>query len=214
METDQTSIPLFPLQMVLFPSSRVPLHIFEDRYRHMIRTCLAESGEFGVNLLEDKHLHTIGCTARVKGITRTYADGSFDIVVEGVRRYKLLAFIPTEIGYLQGTVEPVQDSTDPVSEELVLKTVALYETLLKVVNPGGDHTFPYDPAGQLSPLSFLLAERSGLDLSGRQQILESERESARLSLLVKHLETILPRLQESELIRRLSKNDGYLPRTK
>lgn len=214
MATDQTSIPLFPLQIVLFPASRIPLHIFEDRYRRMIRECIDANTEFGINLLENKHLHPVGCTARVEGITRTYADGSFDIVVEGMRRYKLITFTPTETGYLRGTVQTIEDAADPVSEELVLKAVSLYEHLLKVVNPGGDNSLPYDPSGHLAPLSFMIAEKAGLDVSDRQRLLEDSKESDRLTQVVRHLETIIPRLRETVLIRKLAKNDGYLPRAR
>ena len=82
-------LPLFPLQVVLFPHSLLPLHIFEDRYKLLIRECVTEKTEFGINLVQDGTLADVGCTAVVTTIVRRYDDGKMDIVVQGRQRYLL-----------------------------------------------------------------------------------------------------------------------------
>ncbi len=64
--SDVKTIPLFPLGLVLVPQMDLPLHIFEERYKRMIRECLEDGTEFGVVLLQGSGVHTVGCTARVE----------------------------------------------------------------------------------------------------------------------------------------------------
>ena len=72
-------IPLFPLEVVLFPGQPLPLHIFEERYKVMIRECLATEGprEFGVVLARPNDIVKVGCTAEVVELVRSYADGRY-----------------------------------------------------------------------------------------------------------------------------------------
>jgi Lon protease-like protein len=58
---EETRIPLFPLGVVLFPESRVPLHIFEERYKTLVEESLKQSTPFGINYVEDDRLHSVGC---------------------------------------------------------------------------------------------------------------------------------------------------------
>ena len=85
-------IPLFPLEVVLFPGQPLPLHIFEERYKVMIRECLAakEQREFGVVLAKPNGIAQVGCTAEVVELVRSYADGRMDIVSAGRRRFEVL----------------------------------------------------------------------------------------------------------------------------
>src|ERR1700676_3070683 len=79
-ESDNSSmreglLPLFPLQVVLFPGTELPLHIFEDRYREMIGEVLRDKIEFGVILASEKGIVSTGCTATVDSVLRQYPDG-------------------------------------------------------------------------------------------------------------------------------------------
>jgi Lon protease-like protein len=76
-------IPLFPLDVVLLPTMPLPLHIFEPRYKAMIRRCLDEQIEFGMILAADKAVATVGCTAEIVRKIRDYEDGRSDILTEG-----------------------------------------------------------------------------------------------------------------------------------
>ena len=76
-------LPLFPLEVVLFPRADLALHIFEDRYKELIADCLEHQWEFGVVLLQENSLANIGCTAAISEVARKYDDGRMDIVVRG-----------------------------------------------------------------------------------------------------------------------------------
>src|SRR5713226_6933051 len=76
-------IPLFPLNVVLLPGAGLPLHIFEPRYRQMVKNCLEEKSEFGMVLSLDKGVARVGCTAEIVQVTKRYNDGRMDILTAG-----------------------------------------------------------------------------------------------------------------------------------
>jgi Lon protease-like protein len=81
-------IPLFPLEVVLFPGAALPLHIFESRYKEMIGECLAGKSAFGVVRAQREGLAVIGCTAEIIRILEKYPDGRLDILCQGSQRSK------------------------------------------------------------------------------------------------------------------------------
>ncbi len=111
---EETLLPLFPLEIVLFPEEPLPLHIFEDRYKTMIGECLQAKAagkgqqEFGVVLLKGQAVSSVGCTARIINLTRQYEDGRMDILTVGKRRFEIL-LTNEERPYLQGTVDYFED---------------------------------------------------------------------------------------------------------
>lgn len=115
-------LPLFPLNTVLFPGQVLPLHIFEDRYRLMIRRCLAEDTPFGVVLIrqgqevgEPAEPHPVGTVARI--IESTYLpNGTMNIITVGVERFRILRLFHDQ-PYLRGEVETLSlvQPEDPTS---------------------------------------------------------------------------------------------------
>jgi Lon protease-like protein len=95
-------IPLFPLQVVLFPGMPLPLNIFEPRYKKMVRECLASETPFGIvytpQLLETTEINSltktqIGCLARIIHINaKDNADGSYELMTIGTERFRISAF--------------------------------------------------------------------------------------------------------------------------
>src|SRR5579862_853718 len=109
-------LPLFPLGTVLYPGMLMPLHIFEERYRQLIRDLLErpEPRQFGVIAIREgretgidgvESLYPIGCTATLRRVERR-PDGRFDVVTVGTERFRLNALDQTR-PYLQGEVEPL-----------------------------------------------------------------------------------------------------------
>lgn len=204
------SLPLFPLNVVIFPESRLPLHIFEERYRTMVTDAIENGTEFGINLLEKNHLHPVGCAVSVVSVVRRYPDGSFDIIVEGVRRYRLLEYHGTQVGYLQGTVEEVADDADMPDEAQQNRVVALYNAILSIGFPQ-EQPDMFASLTETTTMSFRMAEKAGLDLPAKQRLLEMSSERRRIDFLVEHMETVIPVLREQEQLQKLIINDGYLP---
>jgi Lon protease-like protein len=116
-------LPLFPLGVVLLPHNRLPLHIFEPRYREMIGEAIRDGSEFGVVLATEKGVVNLGCTARVERVTRQHADGRFDIVSVGVRRFEIV-LLNEEKDYLRAAVQFFDDD-DPGPAPIAAREQAL-----------------------------------------------------------------------------------------
>ncbi|HEY2287686.1 MAG TPA: LON peptidase substrate-binding domain-containing protein [Streptosporangiaceae bacterium] len=126
-------LPLFPLGTVLYPGLLLPLHIFEERYRQLVRDLLAngEAPRFGVVAIREGRetgvsgvsaLYPVGCTAVLRQVQK-YPDGRYDIVTVGVQRFRLLALDDSQ-PYLQGEVELLPEETgDPAEADLAARAV-------------------------------------------------------------------------------------------
>ncbi|MFN2595375.1 MAG: LON peptidase substrate-binding domain-containing protein, partial [Actinomycetota bacterium] len=126
-------IGLFPLDLVLVPGERLPLHIFEDRFKDLIGRCIEEDSEFGVVLAEGEGMRSIGTTARITEVVMRYPDGRMDIVTTGARRFVVLDVTPSD-SFLVGNVQMIEDEDpDGVLEEQIDKCVAAYLSLAETV---------------------------------------------------------------------------------
>src|SRR5258708_39663963 len=104
----QELLPLFPLEVVLFPRTPLPLHIFEDRYKQMVGEGLENKSEFGVVLAGEKGIVSTGCTASGGKVMNSYPDGRMDILTLGRRRFEII-LLNDEKSYLRGAVEFFDD---------------------------------------------------------------------------------------------------------
>lgn len=156
-------LPIFPLNTVLFPGQLLPLYIFEDRYRLMIRRCLADDVPFGVALIKEGREvgemaipHPVGTIARI--VESAYLpDGNMNIITVGVERFRILRLLYDQ-PYLRGEVEPLPlaEADDPAAAaelarrvrtlairyiELIAKAAGLQIQLDKV--PDAPHQIGY-----------------------------------------------------------------------
>jgi Lon protease-like protein len=110
-------LPLFPLNVVLFPGTVLPLHIFEPRYRQMIADCQREGKPFGIVLTkpESKHLeevpHEVGTMVEIRDIN-PLPDGRYILMAVGTKRFRIISQ-HREKAYLCGLVEPFEDIAEP-----------------------------------------------------------------------------------------------------
>jgi Lon protease-like protein len=176
-------LPLFPLGAVLYPGMLMPLHIFEDRYRQLVRDLLAgpEPRQFGVIAIRKGRetgvdgvhsLYEIGCTATLRRVDRL-DDGRFDIIIVGARRFRLLGLDETQ-PYLQGEVEPLAtEPVDPAAAEPAVRVVqaAFREYLDALTEWGGATVRLEELPDEPSLLSFIVAAAVVIDLPERQALL-------------------------------------------
>jgi len=188
-------LPLFPLQLVVFPGAAVPLHIFEARYREMVGEAEARGTEFGIVRTigegEDKSIAAMGCAVTVESVVNRYPDGRFDVVTRGRRRFQILS-LDQEKDYLRGTVEYFDDEeTAPVPPELLNRALEAHERLRQETDPNDQASSDKaDPTR--SDLSFHLAEDID-DLDFRSILLQSRSEPERLRLFAKFADDYIPR---------------------
>jgi len=201
-------LPLFPLKVVLFPGSSLPLHIFEERYKVLIGESIDGQQEFGISLLLEKDIAQVGCTAMVSEVVRRFEDGRLDIVVRGKRRFRLQRCEHEGAPYLVGWVEFLPPSADEPDRTLAGDTIHLYNKLVSIVYRGNVQQLQEDFHRQ--DISFLLAQKSGMDLVQRQTLLELQSENERLHLVHQYLQDVIPKLERREEIERVVRGDGYL----
>jgi Lon protease-like protein len=202
-------LPLFPLKAVLFPGSLLPLHIFEERYKTLIRECIEEHAEFGINFFEDDKIDPVGCTAFVKDVVKEYDDGRLDIRVEGRSRYTLGQMVDSKSPYFVGKVSFFDDKPEKVNYASRRRAMELYNRFVEVAFKGT--VLPVNAVSSDTKISFLLVQKAGLELKDRQKLLALDSENERLSMLNRHFESMLPLLSTREKFDRLVLNDGYLP---
>ena len=82
---------LFPLQTTIVPREKLPIHIFEDRYKKMIKECLKNKSVFGIVQKEKNQICSVGCTVKIESIINKYQNGEYDILLKGVKRFKIVS---------------------------------------------------------------------------------------------------------------------------
>jgi len=201
-------LPLFPLNVVLFPQSQLHLHIFEDRYKILVSECITYDTVFGITLVHEQDVRTIGCTAAVKEVVKRYDDGRMDIVVEGRRRFHLHNFVEAPHPYYSGRISWLEDIAEDVDEQLRLQAVNLHNQFVKVVFSGMVQQVHVNDVRKAR--SFHLVQKSGMELIQRQVFLSMNSENNRLKFLIQHLESLLPLLASKKSVEEMAKNDGYV----
>ena len=198
-------IPLFPLNVVLLPGAPLPLHIFEARYKEMVKGCLQEKSEFGMLLSLPKGIAHVGCTAEILEVVKRYPDGRMDIVTVGRAPFRVVELF-TEHPLLEGQVDYLEDREAPGNPVVQRQLVELYEachTLLFEDYPKNLEGAPTEE------LSYRVASTLPMDLLWKQQILELRTEEDRQERLVGYLREWAPHLQNSKAMRQRAGGDGH-----
>jgi Lon protease-like protein len=197
-------LPLFPLDVVLFPGTALPLHIFEPRYKEMIGECRAERRVFGVVRALDQGLAEVGCTAEIVTVVKEYPDGKLDLVAEGRKRFELLR-INQERSFLQAEVLMIDDDPGTSPQEEISRAIELHSELAAIAGAKQELS-----AVDRLLLSFHLAGSLPLDLDFKQKLLSLRSEPERLSLLISYLETIFPNIRRTAKAREKVGGNGHV----
>ena len=199
-----TELGLFPLGLVLLPGERMPLHIFEPRYKELIGECLAEERPFGIVLADDSGLHDVGTEASVIEVLERFADGRLNIVVEGGDRFRVVELTRGR-SFQTGEVEEVADEDITFEEADAERALGLFRELREFVGSDVEEPEASDPV-----LSFALAARVDFGLDPKQRLLELTSEANRLTLVIELLEGALAAVQEEQARRELASRNGKL----
>lgn len=192
-------VPLFPVHTVLFPGASLRLHVFEDRYRLLIKRCLDTQEPFGVVLIRNgaevgnpAEPFMVGTKVQIESVFE-YEDGRFDIQIRGEDRFRVRRLDESQ-PYLVGYAEPVDDEPAATSvdyEPLMERAREAFRTLIRQIYAQTEIevtvSFPPDALG----LSFALANYLPIDNRHKQRLLETTDTYERLSELVDLVETQL-----------------------
>ena len=219
--------PLFPLGIVALPTERIPLHIFEDRYRKMIERCLAAAPdslerEFGILWLADDELKDVGCACEIDAVLDRMDDGRLNILARGTRPFRLIER-QDELPYPAGVVEFLSDGDDAGNDagagERVEGAPAEPGTPAQPVTPGDarklyrelvelatDRELSDDELALMD--AYAMAATVEFATDAKQQLLELRSETARLSLLATLLRTAIERLAVIDRAQARARSNG------
>ena len=202
-------IPLFPLNVVLFPGATLPLHIFEHRYRVMVRRCLSEGLEFGIILATEKGVATVGCTAAITQRLKEHPDGRVEILTEGRSVFRVVELLEDR-EYREAIVEYLAEDITPVSKtELHQKESALLGIFQECHSLLYDQPWVTTSKEKPAELSYRMAARLPLSLEDRQTILELRAEVERQNYLIQWMTEIIPRLAQQQRARHHIASNGH-----
>ncbi|MFY9580868.1 MAG: LON peptidase substrate-binding domain-containing protein [Gaiellaceae bacterium] len=199
---------LFPLGIVLVPTERIPLHIFELRYQELIGECLEHDDEFGLVFADDDGMREIGTRASVVDVLDRFDDGRLNIAVEGRERFRIVTETEGH-SFLTAEVEPVSDEevvSDQTARERALER---FRKLGRVVETDVD-----EPDADSGLLSFELAARVDFGPERKQELLELRSEPERLRIVSDLLDRAAEAITlERALAESASKNGRGLQRS-
>jgi Lon protease-like protein len=198
-------IPLFPLDLVLFPGAPLPLHIFEDRYKEMINLCLQSNAGFGVVRAQREGLATVGCTAKILRVMHRYPDGRMDILCEGDQRFEIET-LENELSYLEAQVDLFEDEDEEAPQSLKKECLAMHFEAMALAGIEAPET-SIDLNG---PISFRLASSLPADLGFKQQLLNFRSDAERTRRLHAFYLAVLPKLRAGAASQNAAAHNGHV----
>lgn len=197
-------LPLFPLDVVLFPGLPLPLHIFEPRYKEMIGECRNTQTPFGVVRALQNGIAEVGCTAEIVTVTKEYPDGRLDLIAQGRQRFEILQ-INQERAFLRAEVLFLPDELDTELPDFTERAIKAHREILSLAGAVQDLSGA-DP----SIISFHLAGSLPLDLDFKQKLLSMRSENERIRAVAAYLEALLPNLQRASRAKEKSGGNGHV----
>ena len=198
-------IPIFPLAIVVYPGEDVNLHIFEPRYKQLIKECYDSQKAFGIPAVINNKVSELGTLVEVKEITNVYENGELDIKSKGVRVFRVLEVITDvpEKPY-SGAIVNYPDNLEEGNRELMIKIVNGIKELHKLLNV--TKTFR-KPDEELN--TYDVAHHAGLTLEEEYEFLGLMQELQRQEYLKRHLGKVLPVIVEMETLKEKVKLNGH-----
>ena len=198
-------IPIFPLTIVVYPGEQLNLHIFEPRYKQLIRECVEQKKPFGIPAVLNEKISEMGTLMEVKEITTEYENGEMDIKTEGLQVFKSLEVIrelPDKL--FSGAIVTYPTNITRGSAGLMKKILSGIREIHKTLGVIKDF---HKPDGELS--SYDVAHHAGLSLEDEYVLLEFLDELHRQEFLKRHLAKIVPVMEKMDLLKGKIKLNGH-----
>ncbi|MEZ4995518.1 MAG: peptidase [Saprospiraceae bacterium] len=198
-------LPMFPLELVVFPNEDLNLHIFEPRYQELVRDCESEHITFGIPAYIGGKLMTMGTEIRLKKVVKRYQGGESDIRTQGIGLFSITQFYDKMPGKLYAGADiqrlPLDTGEMPyLNEQIIKKTLELFE-LLEI-----DKDFNED-ASEFT--IFDIAHHVGLTIEQEYELLGISNAQDRQEYLLDHLSRLLPVVKHMEEIREKARMNGH-----
>ena len=198
-------IPLFPLQMVVFPGEQLNLHIFEPRYRQLIRECEQNEITFGIPAHINNKVMDFGTEVRLLSIEKTYPKGEMDIKTEGIGIFKIHDFFSTALNKMYAGADIERLELDMERDEILRQDILdhldlLFETMAIKKNI---------PANKKDFSTFELGHHVGFSLQQEYEFLTLPTERQRQQYMFDHMDKMIPMVKEMERLRHRAEMNGH-----
>ncbi len=191
-------IPIFPLNVVLYPGETLNLHIFEPRYKELVKECFGSNKPFGVPAIINGHVSEFGTLVTIVEIVKEYENGEMDIVTKGTDVFRILEIIkkiPDKL-FSGAIVNYPENSEVYPRKDLMQAVVKALRELHRILNISKDF---HKPDEELS--AYDLAHHAGLSIEEEYELLGLFREEQRQEYLKRHLGKVLPVVAEMEVLK-------------
>lgn len=198
-------IPIFPLGIVVYPGEHLNLHIFEPRYRQLIKDSFENKKPFGIPAVINNKLSEMGTLVQVVEISKTYEDGKMDIKTEGTNVFKILEVVnelPDKL--YSGAIVTYPGNVTKGSATKMKNILKGIREIHKHLNVSKEFGKPDD---QLS--SYDVAHHAGLSIEDEYRLLEFLQELQRQEFLKRHIAKVLPVMEEMDLLKGKIKLNGH-----
>jgi len=198
-----STLALFPLPSIVFPSERLPLHVSEPRYLKLIQDCVTMGDTFGIPIMMNNQLD-LGTEVTVEEVVEQYASGSADVILKGLRVFQLLEVVPEQEGepFPKGKVKMLPDIQDGSSQQRKQLVDLIRELYLHLeISP------PDLDAERIT--SFTLSHKIGLAQDQEYIFLKIRSEKERLAFLINHLTMTIPVVQEMNRTKMIIEMNGH-----
>lgn len=198
-------IPIFPLSIVVFPGEQLNLHIFEPRYKQLIRECAEQQKPFGIPSVIENKVQELGTLVEIKEIRKVYEDGKMDISTRGIKVFRMLEVIQEIPDKLySGAIVSYPEDVNDGSRSLMQKVVNGIKELHKLLEVTKDFKKTEEEL-----TAFDVAHHMGLNLQEEYELLGLFRELHRQEYLKRHLTKAVPLLAEMEALKEKVKLNGH-----
>ena len=199
-------IPIFPLGIVVYPGEKLHLHIFEPRYKQLIKECKELSKPFGIPAVINNRLQEIGTLVQILDIVQVYENGEMDIKTQGIKSFQNTGGDKNYSGkmYSGAIVNYPDNDEDAGNRKLMQNVIRGVKELHRLLNISKDFKKPEDELH-----SYDVAHHAGLSLEEEYELLGLMKEIQRQEYIKRHLQKVLPMLMEMEQLKEKVKQNGH-----
>ncbi|MBP6024342.1 LON peptidase substrate-binding domain-containing protein [Ferruginibacter sp.] len=203
-------IPIFPLGIVVYPGEQLNLHIFEPRYKQLIKECFETKKPFGIAPVIDNKVNDMGTLVKLLEITTVYDDGKMDIKTEGLEVFTILEVIkelPEKL--YSGAIVNYPANIESGNRALMQNIIIAIRELHKLLKINKEFKKPDEELW-----SYDVAHHAGLSLAEEYELLQLLHELQRQEYLKRHLKKVIPVIAEMEILKERVQLNGHFKNLK
>ncbi len=203
-------IPIFPLDVVVYPGEKLNLHVFEPRYRQLVSECFSGAKPFGIPTVLKNGIGDFGTLVQVTEVVEVYDDGKMDIRTTGLKVFRILEMIKSVPEKLySGAIVNYPANDEKQNAQLVDKVIKSIRSMHELLKLNKDFVKPDNEL-----VSYDVAHHAALSLDEEYELLSLFTEAQRLEYLKRHLLKVLPLIGEMETLKEKIKLNGHFKHLK